>query len=72
MSTAETMRHYLNTPSGGVYGFAPARSLRQMFGSAPRTSIDGLLLASAFTSGGGFTGAMLGGAEAARVTLAKK
>lgn len=70
MSTAETMHQYLNTPGGAVYGFAPARSLRQMLGASPRTPIEGLLLASAFTGGGGFTGAMLGGAEAARIALA--
>ena len=32
---------------------------------APRTAIKGLWLASAYTRGGGFTGAMVGGAQAA-------
>jgi phytoene dehydrogenase-like protein len=32
----------------------------------PRTAIDGLWLASAYVFGGGFTGAMIGGATAAR------
>ena len=40
-----------------------------MFSFTPRTPIDGLWLASAYTFGGGFTGAMLGGAEAARQAL---
>jgi phytoene dehydrogenase-like protein len=64
MATAETMQHYLNTPNGAVYGFAPER-----FGFAPRTAIPGLWLASAYTGAGGFTGSMLGGAAAARGAL---
>lgn len=67
MSTAETMRHYLNTPGGAIYGFAPqSRGFRPL----ARTAIPGLYLASAFTGGGGFTGAMLGGGWAARAALA--
>ena len=27
MATAETMQHYLNTPDGAVYGFAPVGTL---------------------------------------------
>ena len=61
MSTAATMRHVLNTPEGAVYGFAPEQS-----GAGPRTAIQGLYLASAWTMGGGYTGAMLGGAAAVR------
>jgi phytoene dehydrogenase-like protein len=69
MSTAETMQHYLNTPGGAVYGFAPqSRGFRPL----ARTAIDGLYLASAFTGGGGFTGAMLGGGWAARAALGRK
>ena len=64
MATAETMQHYLNTPGGAVYGFAPeAISFR------PETAIEGLWLASSFCGAGGFTGAMLGGAEAARAAI---
>jgi hypothetical protein len=68
MATAETMQRYLNTPDGAVYGFAPdaSRGLNQM---TPRTAISGLWLASAYVSGGGFTGAMLGGAAAARAAI---
>ena len=65
MATAETMHRYLNTPGGGVYGFAPEAVLGRRAASGPRTTIAGLWLASAYTSGGGFTGAMLGGAQAA-------
>jgi phytoene dehydrogenase-like protein len=69
MATAETLAHYLNTPGGAVYGFAPEGSLADVFGFTPRTRIDGLWLASAYTFAGGFTGAMLGGAEAARQAI---
>jgi phytoene dehydrogenase-like protein len=65
MSTAETMRDYLNTPGGAVYGFAPDENAPGMFPPGARTSIPGLWLSSAFTLGGGFTGSMLGGARAA-------
>jgi len=70
MVTAETMQHYLNTPGGSVYGFAPEGTLGQMVRRGPRTTIGGLWLASAYTMGGGFTGAMLGGAQAASQALA--
>ena len=66
MSTADAMHEYLNTPGGAVYGFAPYGSPGQAFGLTPRTHIAGLWLASAFTFGGGFSGAIMGGAEAAR------
>lgn len=69
MATAETMAHYLNTPGGAVYGFAPEGSLLSALTFTPRTHIDGLWLASAYTFGGGFTGAILGGAEAARQAI---
>ena len=71
MATAETMHRYLNTPGGAVYGFAPEGTLFEAVSQGPRTAIDGLWLASAFTSGGGFTGAMLGGAQAAREAMHK-
>src|SRR5215468_1048092 len=62
MSTAETFHTYLNTPGGAVYGFAPHT---RGFMPLAKTAIAGLYLASAFTAGGGFTGAILGGAWAA-------
>ena len=66
MSTAETFHHYLNTPDGALYGFTP-----QTRGFMPlaETAIGGLYLASAFTGGGGFTGAILGGGWAARAAM---
>jgi phytoene dehydrogenase-like protein len=66
MSTAETFHRYLNTPDGALYGFAP-----QTRGFTPlaSTAVDGLYLASAFTLGGGYTGAILGGSFAARAAM---
>ena len=69
MATAETMQRYLNTPGGAVYGFAPDGTLGQMIKQGPRTSVGGLWLASAYTVSGGFTGAMIGGAQAASQAL---
>ncbi len=69
MATAQTMQRYLNTPGGAVYGFAPEGTLGQMIMQGPRTTIGGLWLASAYTTGGGFTGAMLGGAQAASAAM---
>jgi len=63
MSTAETFHHYLNTPGGALYGFAPES---RGFLPVAETAVGGLYLASAFTGGGGFTGAILGGGWAAR------
>jgi hypothetical protein len=64
MATAETMQQYLNTPHGAVYGFAP-----EALSFTPRTTVAGLWLSSAFSSSGGYTGAMLGGAAAARAAM---
>jgi all-trans-retinol 13,14-reductase len=61
MSTAATLRQVLNTPDGAVYGFAP-----DQVSAGARTTIQGLYLASAWTMGGGYSGAMLGGAAAVR------
>ena len=65
MATAQTMQNYLNTPGGAVYGFAPEGTLAAALKQGPRTAIKGLWLASAYTTSGGFTGAMFGGAQAA-------
>lgn len=72
MATASTMRHYLNTPGGAVYGFAqvPPRGLPTA--GTPRavqTTVPGLWLASTYGGFGGFTGAMLSGLLAAREAL---
>ncbi|HXP76979.1 MAG TPA: NAD(P)-binding protein [Stellaceae bacterium] len=69
MATAETMEQYLNTPRGAVYGYAPDENLGETLARSPATAIHGLWLASAFTMSGGYTGAMLGGAAAARAAL---
>ncbi len=68
MATAATLARFLGTPEGAVYGFAPHRAIG--WARRPATVVPGLLHASAFTMGGGFTGAMLGGAAAARTALA--
>jgi phytoene dehydrogenase-like protein len=72
---AQSMRSYLGTPEGAIYGFAPLPPERPIWAGlprSPRTPIPGLYLASAFGGGGGFTGAMLSGANAARMALANK
>ena len=66
MSTAKTFQQYLNTPGGSLYGFAPES---RGFIPLATTTIGGLYLASAFTGGGGFTGAILGGGWAARAAM---
>jgi len=69
---ARSMRAYLNTPDGAVYGFAPAPPARPFWAGVPRSSktpIPGIYLASSFAGAGGFTGAMMAGANAARLYL---
>ena len=66
--TARSVRDYLDTPEGAVYGFAPTppeRSFLSGVRRSPRTAIPGLFLASSFAGAGGFTGAMGAGAAAA-------
>ena len=74
MATAKTMHDYLNTPGGALYGFA-ANAPERMFLSGPprtpKTSINGLWLASAYAGFGGFTGAMGAGGTAAKAALHK-
>lgn len=71
MATARTMRNRLGSPHGEVYGFKPTNE--RMFGRppSPRTPVDGLWIASAFTVSGGYAGAMHGGLMAARAALAE-
>ncbi len=67
MGTARTMQEYLNTPAGATYGFAQTAPFIKAKPATTRTTIPGLFLASAFGShGGGFVGAMLSGANAAK------
>jgi all-trans-retinol 13,14-reductase len=72
VATAETMQRYLNTPGGAVYGFAPVDSLLQTIKRGPKTPIRGLWLASAYTLSGGYTGAMIGGAQAASSAMRQR
>ena len=62
--TARNNRDYLGTPEGAIYGFAPEPPRRYFF--APSTPIDRLWLASAYGGFGGYSGAILSGAAAAR------
>jgi len=69
MVTARSMKHYLNTPGGAVYGFAAVPpNDEQGFGEA-KTPVPGLYLASSYVWYGGFSGAMFGGATAVRAAL---
>lgn len=68
LNTASSMSSYLNAPQGAVYGFAP--SPQASLARNPRTPIPGLYLASAYSGGGGFSGAISGGAAAAEGILA--
>lgn len=68
LNTATSMSSYLNAPQGAVYGFAPTPGAV----STALTPVPGLYLASAYSGGGGFTGAILGGAAAADAILAEK
>jgi all-trans-retinol 13,14-reductase len=70
---ARSMRNFLNTPDGAVYGFAPTPPQRGIWAGyprSPRTPIPGLYLASSFGGSGGFTGAMMSGAVAAQTAMA--
>ncbi len=73
LSTPVTMQSYLGTPDGAVYGFAPLPPSGPLWrgpGRSPRTPIDRLFLASAYAGCGGYTGAILSGATAAKQVLA--
>jgi phytoene dehydrogenase-like protein len=69
---ARSMQGFLGTPGGAVYGFAPtpfARGVWSGWPRSPQTPVPGLFLASAFGFAGGYAGAILAGAEAARLIL---
>lgn len=73
LSTPVTISNYLGTPEGAVYGFAPLPPSGPIWkgpSQSPRTPIDRLFLASAYAGCGGYTGAILGGAAAAKQVLA--
>jgi phytoene dehydrogenase-like protein len=72
MATAATMRRYLNTPEGALYGFAPEPPKGLPVAGTKRaveTAVPGLWLASSYGGFGGFTGAMMTGALAAQAAL---
>jgi len=72
MATAATMRHYLNTPDGAIYGFAPdpPEGLPTLGSDrAVATTVPGLWLASSYGGTGGFTGAMMTGMLAAQAAM---
>lgn len=71
-ATASTISAYLNAPEGAVYGFAPLVPTRPIWRGpqqSPKTSVSGLYLASSYGGSGGFTGAILAGADAANQAL---
>lgn len=69
IATARTMKHFMGTPEGEVYGFRPTP--QRLFKRPPSaaTSVPGLWLSSAFTVSGGYSGAMQGGLMAADAAL---
>lgn len=67
---ARSIRDYLGAPDGAIYGFAmepPARPIWFGLKQSPKTSLDGVFLASAFAGGGGYSGVMRSGATAGDV-----
>jgi len=74
-STASTMSSYLNAPEGAIYGFAPlppSGSIWKGPDHSANTALPGLYLASSYAGSGGFTGAILAGAAAAKQALANR
>ena len=72
---ARSMASFMNVPEGAIEGFAPLpyeRGIWAGFPGSPRTPIPGLYLASSFTAGGGFSGTMMGGADAARIAMKER
>ena len=63
LTTARSIESYLGTPGGAVYGFAPEPG-KSAF-ARPETPVAGLLLASAYTGFGGYSGSIMGGTAAA-------
>ena len=73
--SARSIKSYLGTPNGEVYGFAPTPPARPIWAGAPRspaTPLPGFYLASSYGGSGGFSGAIAAGADAARMVLKKQ
>ncbi len=71
-NTASTISTYLNAPEGAIYGFAPLPPSGSIWKGPERsldTTIPGLYLASSYAGSGGYTGAILAGAAAAKQVL---
>jgi len=72
-NTASSLRNYLGTPHGSVYGFAPRPPCGPIWHGikrSPRTPLPQLYLASSYAGSGGFPGAILAGNRAADCILA--
>ena len=72
---ARSMAHFMNVPEGAIYGFAPIPYEHGIWAGvpgSPRTPVPGLYLASSFTAGGGFSGTMMGGADAAHIAMKER
>ncbi|MBF0272705.1 MAG: NAD(P)/FAD-dependent oxidoreductase [Magnetococcales bacterium] len=67
MATPRTVQSYLNDPLGGVHGFGDPELMKisQTFHRGCMTAVDGLLLASSFAFGPGYSKAILTGTVAA-------
>lgn len=74
IATARSMQRHLNTPGGAIYGFALNRPEEYPKGPPQtfETPIKGLWLSSAYSGGGGFTGAISAGAGAVRAVLQER
>jgi phytoene dehydrogenase-like protein len=70
-NTAFSVRQYIGSPGGAVYGFAPMppRSLFTGSKRTPATPIEGLYLASAYAGFGGYSGAIQAAGECADMIL---
>ena len=71
-NTASSMSNYLNAPEGAIYGFAPLPPRNPIWKGpeqSPKTPISNLYLVSSYAGSGGFTGAILAGAAAAKLIL---
>lgn len=73
-NTAWSVRQYLGTPHGAVYGFAPTppRSSSECPARSPQTPIAGLYLSSAYAGFGGYTGVIAAAGQCADMILGEK
>jgi phytoene dehydrogenase-like protein len=72
---ARSMANFMNTPGGAIYGFAPLPFERRVWGVerySARTPLPSVYLASSFTGGFGFSGAMRSGAVAAKMAMKER